>query len=207
MTLKPTDAGEPTIVALADAMKAWQRALDTTLSASGLSYVKWILLRGIARGDYVRHEPYVSAVLIDVEMAERLLAQLYRDRWIAFVDHAGNACGPTADHAQPVIAEHQRRRVERIALSVKALHSVSVSPFSTDERAVLCRLLQKMQHTLDEHSDRQHARHDAIELAETQLIRAHAMMGASAATPPYATAADRRARHAGKLRARMPWRG
>ena len=209
MTLKPTDAGEPTIVALVDAMKAWQRTLDTTLSASGLTYVKWILLRGIARADYVRHEPYVSAVFIDVEMAERLLAELHRDRWIGFADPAGRACGPTAPDGQPHIAEHQRRRIERIALAMKALHSVSVSPFSSDERALLCRLLQKMQQTLNDHSDRQHARHeeiDEIEVARTPMIHAHAMLGATACMPSRSGAGPR-IRPAVPARSGLSWRG
>lgn len=180
MTLHRGDAGEPTIVALVEAMKAWQRALDTTLSASGLTYVKWILLRAIARGDYVRHRPYLGAILIDVEMGEHLLAELHRDHWIAFVDGAGMTCGPALPEAQPVVPEAGRARVQRIAQSIKALHSVSVGPFSTEERAMLSTLLQRMQVNLNEFSDRRHAQHDDTSEDETPLIRAHAMLGASA---------------------------
>ncbi len=180
MTLHRSDAGEPTIVALVEAMKAWQRALDTTLSASGLTYVKWILLRAVARGDYVRHRPYLGAILIDVEMGEHLLAELHRDRWIAFVDGAGMTCGPALPEAQPVVPEAERARVQRIAQSIKALHSVSVSPFSSDERTMLSTLLQRMQVNLNEFSDRRDAQHADTSEVETPLIRAHAMLGASA---------------------------
>lgn len=180
MTLHRSDAGEPTIVALVEAMKAWQRALDSTLSTSGLTYVKWILLRAVARGDYVRHRPYLGAILIDVEMGEHLLAELHRDRWIAFVDGAGMTCGPALPEAQPVVSEAERARVQRIAQSIKALHSVSVSPFSSDERAMLSTLLQRMQANLNEFSDRRDAQHADADGEEISLIRAHAMLGASA---------------------------
>lgn len=180
MTLHRGDAGEPTIVALVEAMKAWQRALDTTLSTSGLTYVKWILLRAIARGDYVRHRPYLGAILIDVEMGEHLLAELHRDRWIGFVDGAGMTCGPALPEAQPVVPEAERARVQRIAQSIKALHSVSVSPFSSDERAMLSTLLQRMQANLNGFSDRRDAQRADEGSDEIPLIRAHAMLGASA---------------------------
>lgn len=180
MTLHRSDAGEPTIVALVEAMKAWQRALDSTLSTSGLTYVKWILLRAIARGDYVRHQPYLGAILIDVEMGEHLLAELHRDRWIAFVDGAGMTCGPALPEAQPVVPEAERARVQRIAQSIKALHSVSVSPFSSDERTMLSTLLQRMQVNLNEFSDRRDAQRADAGGDEIPLIRAHAMLGASA---------------------------
>ncbi|MBO4122831.1 MarR family transcriptional regulator [Cupriavidus gilardii] len=200
MTLHRGDAGEPTIVALVEAMKAWQRALDTTLSASGLTYVKWILLRAIARGDYVRHRPYLGAILIDIEMGEHLLAELHRDHWIAFVDGAGMTCGPALPEAQPVVPDAGRARVQRIAQSIKALHSVSVGPFSTEERAMLSTLLQRMQVHLNEFSDRRHAQRDDTSEDETPLIRAHAMLGASARSskpsqpsksPEHAKAAER----------------
>lgn len=180
MTLHRSDAGEPTIMALVEAMKAWQRALDTTLSTSGLTYVKWILLRAVARGDYVRHRPYLGAILIDVEMGEHLLAELHRDRWIAFVDGAGMTCGPALPEAQPVVPEAERARVQRIAQSIKALHSVSVSPFNSGERTMLSTLLQRMQVNLNEFSDRRDAQRADAGGDEIPLIRAHAMLGASA---------------------------
>lgn len=197
MTLHRSDAGEPTIVALVEAMKAWQRALDTTLSTSGLTYVKWILLRAIARGDYVRHRPYLGAILIDVEMAEHLLAELHRDRWIGFVDGAGMACGPALPEGQPVVPEAERARVQRIAQSLKALHSVSVSPFTSDERAMLSTMLQRMQANLNEFSDRRDAQHAEAANDETPLIRAHAMLGASARTSTSAHSGSHSGSHSG----------
>ncbi len=195
MTLHRSDAGEPTIVALVEAMKAWQRALDTTLSTSGLTYVKWILLRAVARGDYVRHQPYLGAILIDVEMGEHLLAELHRDRWIGFVDGAGMTCGPALPEAQPVVPEAERARVQRIAQSIKALHSVSVSPFSSDERTMLSTLLQRMQVNLNEFSDRRDVQRAEAGGEEIALIRAHAMLGASARSPKASHSANASTSH------------
>ncbi|MGK9872227.1 hypothetical protein O6151_24045, partial [Salmonella enterica subsp. enterica] len=80
-------------------------------------------------------------------------------RWIGFVDGAGMACGPALPEGQPVVPEAERARVQRIAQSLKALHSVSVSPFTSDERAMLSTMLQRMQANLNEFSDRRDAQH------------------------------------------------
>ncbi|MGK9850345.1 hypothetical protein O6205_23440, partial [Salmonella enterica subsp. enterica] len=86
------------------------------------------------------------------------------------------ACGPALPEGQPVVPEAERARVQRIAQSLKALHSVSVSPFTSDERAMLSTMLQRMQANLNEFSDRRDAQHAEAANDETPLIRAHAML-------------------------------
>lgn len=201
MTLRSTDAGDQTILALAAAMQAWQRALDATLSTQGLNYVKWTLLRAIAHGDYVRHQPYVGVLMIDVDMAERLLQELYRARWIVFADKAGRSCGPALHDAQPLIAAEQRARIDKIGLAIKALHSVSVSPFNLEERSQLCALLQRMEQTLNNHASRQQARGDDIHVTHAPLIRSHTMLGASPRKPDTPRAARPRTDNT------LSWRG
>ncbi|ODV42231.1 MarR family transcriptional regulator [Cupriavidus sp. UYMMa02A] len=143
MQTKPLEPNEPVVLALVDAVTAWQGALEQTLSASGLNYAKWLLLRAIRQNAFVRHEPLASALLIDGACAERLLGELQRDGWVE-----------CSDPAMPRISAAAESRVERVWQAVKALHSVSVSPFNSQERVALGTLLQRMKLTLSDHSAR-----------------------------------------------------
>ncbi|CAG2128493.1 MarR family transcriptional regulator [Cupriavidus numazuensis] len=144
MHTKPLEPNEPVVLALVDAVTAWQRALEQTLAASGLNYAKWLLLRAIRQNIFVRHEPLAGAMLIDAACSERLLSDLQGDGWI---EYSGSA-------AAPQICAAAEGRLERVWQAVKALHSVSVSPFSSQERAALGTLLQRMKLTLSDHSER-----------------------------------------------------
>ncbi len=155
MVTKPNESVEPTVAALIDAVTAWQGALDQTLSASGLTYAKLLLLRAISNGEFARGKGYRGAVFVDAKLAEHLLAQLQADAWIVFVDAHGQPCAAADADARPTIAEPMRARLARIEQGVKALHSVSAAPFSADERATLGVLLQRMKETLDDHRSRQ----------------------------------------------------
>lgn len=143
MHTKPLEPNEPVVLALVDAVMAWQGALEQTLSTSGLNYGKWILLRAICQNAFVRHEPLAGAMLIDAACAERMLNELHDDGW---VEYAGTGT--------PRISAAAEGRVERVWGAVKALHSVSVSPFSSHERVALGTLLQRMKLTLSDHSAR-----------------------------------------------------
>jgi hypothetical protein len=158
MVTKSNESVEPTVVALINAVTAWQGALDQTLSASGLTYAKLLLLRAIVNEEFERESGYRGAVFIDAKLAEHLLSQLHDDAWISFVDALDQPCAPDAANARPAVAEPMRARLGRIEQSVKALHSVSAAPFSADERATLGLLLQRMKETLDDHRSRQERR-------------------------------------------------
>ncbi|MGE8369705.1 MarR family transcriptional regulator [Cupriavidus sp.] len=136
--LEPT---ESVLLALMDSVREWQRVLDQTLSDVGLDYAKWILLRAIRQDEFVRHEPWLGPMLISVPQSESLLHTLHADRWIEF-DPAG----------QPFIPAGAVPRVERVWSGMKALHSVSVAPFSTEERTALTASLRRMKATLHDHS-------------------------------------------------------
>ncbi|WP_224004714.1 MarR family winged helix-turn-helix transcriptional regulator [Cupriavidus pinatubonensis] len=144
MNNKPLEPNEPVLLALVDAVTAWQSALEQTLAASGLNYAKWLLLRAIRQNAFVRHEPLVGAMLIDAACSERLLSDLLRDGWIECAD----------SDAAPHICTTAEGRLERVWQAVKALHSVSVSPFNSQERVALGTLLQRMKLTLSDHSER-----------------------------------------------------
>jgi hypothetical protein len=152
---KPLDTNEPVVMALIDAVTSWQGALEQALSTSGLDYVKWVLLRTISREEFMRGQYCRGPVLIDPGLAEHLLAELYRDGWIVFRDQLGHLAGPESETAQPVIPADSHARFDRVSQSVKALHSVSVSPFAPQDRVALGTLLRRMKDTLDEHADRQ----------------------------------------------------
>ena len=143
MHTKPLEPNEPVVLALVGAVMAWQAALEQTLSASGLNYGKWILLRAIWQNAFVRHEPLAGTMLIDVASSERMLGELHDDGWVEY--------SSTGAPRIPAAAEH---RVERVWGAVKALHSVSVSPFNSHERVALGTLLQRMKLTLSDHSAR-----------------------------------------------------
>jgi len=143
MQSKPLEPNEPVVLALVDAVTAWQGALEQTLSVSGLSYTKWLLLRAIRQNAFVRHQPFLGAMPIDVACSERLLSELAQDGWVEY-----------SDTVAPRIAEAASTRLERAWQAVKALHSVSVAPFSSQERVALGSLLQRMQLTLSDHSAR-----------------------------------------------------
>lgn len=158
MVTKQNESVEPTVVALIDAVTAWQGALDQTLSASGLTYAKLLLLRAISRGEFERGKGYRGAVFVDATLAEHLLTELHAHSWVMFVNALDHPCTPDDADARPTIAEAMRARLARIEQSVKALHSVSAAPFSADERATLGLLLQRMKETLDDHRSRQERR-------------------------------------------------
>lgn len=158
MVAKQNESVEPTVVALIDAVTAWQGALDQTLSASGLTYAKLLLLRAISRGEFERGKGYRGAVFVDATLAEHLLTELHAHSWVRFVNALDHPCAPDDADARPTIAEAMRARLARIEQSVKALHSVSAAPFSADERATLGLLLQRMKETLDDHRSRQERR-------------------------------------------------
>ncbi|MBP0620475.1 MarR family transcriptional regulator [Cupriavidus consociatus] len=147
MQPRPLEPNEPVVLALVDAVTAWQDALEQTLSASGLNYAKWLLLRAIRRGDFVRGTPLPGPMLIDVSQSELLLHELRRDGWI---EHA-EANAPR----MPRIADTAASRLERVSQALSALHSVSVAPFSPQERVALGSLLERMKIRLNDHTTRQ----------------------------------------------------
>ncbi|WP_050982903.1 hypothetical protein [Cupriavidus basilensis] len=136
--LEPT---ESVVLALLDSVREWQRVLDQTLSDAGLDYPKWILLRAIRQQEFVRHEPYLGPMLISATQSESLLDTLHAGDWIAY-DPAG----------QPFIPVEAEPRVDRVWKGLKALHSVSVAPFSAEERSALTASLRRMKDTLRDHS-------------------------------------------------------
>jgi hypothetical protein len=138
--LEPT---ESLLLALMDSMREWQRVLDQTLSEAGLDYPKWILLRAIHQEEFVRHEPCLGPMLISATQSESLLHALHKAQWIEF-DPAG----------QPIIPAGALPRMNRVWNALKALHSVSVAPFSTEERTTLTTSLMRMKATLHDHSVR-----------------------------------------------------
>ncbi|GAB7546629.1 MarR family transcriptional regulator [Cupriavidus sp. CuC1] len=138
--LEPT---ESVLLALMDSVREWQSVLDQTLSDAGLDYPKWILLRAIRQEEFVRHEPYLGQMLISATHSESLLGDLQADGWIAY-DPAG----------QPLIPVDAEPKVDRVWKGLKALHSVSVAAFSTEERTTLTASLRRMKATLHDHSMR-----------------------------------------------------
>ncbi|MBF6989791.1 MarR family transcriptional regulator [Cupriavidus sp. IK-TO18] len=144
MQPRPLEPNEPVVLALVDAVTAWQDALEQTLSASGLTYAKWLLLRAIKRGDFVRGAPLPGAMPIDVPQSELLLHELRRDGWI---EHA--------EATTPSIADTAASRLERVSQALSALHSVSVAPFNPQERVALGSLLERMKLRLNDHTMRQ----------------------------------------------------
>ncbi len=143
MHTKPLEPNEPVVLALVDAVIAWQGALEQTLSTSGLNYGKWVLLRAIWQNVFVRNEPLAGVMLIDAACAERMLGGLHNAGWVEY-----SATGA------PRISAAAEGRVERVWGAVKALHSVSVAPFNSHERVALGTLLQRMKLTLSDHSAR-----------------------------------------------------
>ena len=133
MQPRPLEPNEPVVLALVDAVTAWQDALEQTLSASGLTYAKWLLLRAIRRGHFVRGAPLPGAMPIDVPQSELLLHELRRDGWIEY-----------AEAIAPRISDTAASRLERASQALSALHSVSVAPFSPQERVALGSLLERM---------------------------------------------------------------
>ncbi|WP_354684866.1 MarR family transcriptional regulator [Cupriavidus necator] len=144
MQPRPLEPNEPVVLALVDAVTAWQDALEQTLSASGLNYAKWLLLRAIRRGAFVRGSTLPGAMPIDATRSELLLAELERDGWIEY-----------SDNLPPRIAESAAGRLERASQALSALHSVSVAPFNSQERVALGSLLERMKITLSDHTTRQ----------------------------------------------------
>ncbi|MEM5428324.1 MarR family transcriptional regulator [Cupriavidus oxalaticus] len=144
MQPRPLEPNEPVVLALVDAVTAWQDALEQTLSATGLTYAKWLLLRAIKRGDFVRGAPLPGAMLIDVPQSELLLHELRRDGWIE-----------QAEGTTPRIADIAVSRLERVSQALSALHSVSVAPFNSHERVALGSLLERMRIRLNDHTTRQ----------------------------------------------------
>lgn len=140
------ESHEPVVFDLIDTVKAWQDVLNQELSVYGINYVKWVLLRAIMHGEFVRHEDYLGPLLIDAEQAERLLAELHATGWVAFTS--------APQTAEPFVPPEAMARVTRVSQSVRALHSVSVAPFDRQERAALGTLLRRMKSTLREHSQR-----------------------------------------------------
>lgn len=152
------DIHEPVVLALVEAVTAWQSALEQTLSVSGLTYPKWLLLRAIRQEEFTRGKPCEAAIFLDVPLSERLLRELGNDGWLDF----------DADGA-PHIAPAASARIKRAAQAIKALHSVSVGQFGTAERATLSGLLHRMTATLEDHAAR-HRRHAAWERHELSMV-------------------------------------
>lgn len=144
MQRKPLEPSEPVVLALIDAVTAWQDALEQSLRASGLTYAQWLLLRAIRQGAFVRGLPLPGTMPIDAVQADEMLEQLQRDGWIAY-----------AEDLAPQIAEGAVKRLERAAQAISALHSVSVAAFSSQERAALASQLERMKTTLNDHTTRQ----------------------------------------------------
>lgn len=161
MQPKPPETHDPVVLALIDAVTAWQGALEQALSSAGISYVKWLLLRAVAQGKFTRHQSWQGPILIDPQLSEHLLGELHLEGWIVFAhpEKPGDAelaiCEPSVTSAAPRIAPPAKCRFDRLFQSVRALHSVSVAPFSAIERATLSALLRRMQNTLHDHTSRQ----------------------------------------------------
>lgn len=143
MQPKALETNEPVVLALVDAVTAWQAALEQTLSASGLTYSKWLLLRAIRQEYLTRAQPFQGAVFMDATQTERLLCELRDDGWLEF-NEAGTPC----------LTPSAKARVDRAAQAVKALHSVSVGHLNTEERVALGSLLHRMTGTLHDHAER-----------------------------------------------------
>ena len=143
MQPKALETNEPVVLALVDAVTAWQAALEQALSAHGLTYSKWLLLRAIRQESVVRTQPFQGAIFMDGTQTERLLRELRDDGWLEF-NEAGTPC----------ITPAARTRIERAGQAVKALHSVSVGHLNTEERAALGGLLHRMTGTLHDHAER-----------------------------------------------------
>jgi len=158
MQPKALESHEPIVLALIDAVTAWQHALEQTLSVSGLTYPKWLLLRAIGNDTFQRGLPLVGAVFMDVAQTERLLVELRDHGWLAF--HANGA---------PRIAVSAAAQLDRAAQGVRALHSVSVGQFSTEERMALTGLLRRMTGTLEDHAER-HRRNAAWDQSECAVV-------------------------------------
>lgn len=158
MQPKALEINEPIVLALVDAVTAWQGALEQTLSVSGLTYPKWLLLRAIHQGAFRRGLPLATAVFLDVAHTERLLVELRDDGWLAF-DVDGT----------PHIATSASTRLDRAGQGVKALHSLSVGQFNAEERVALTGLLHRMTGTLTDHAER-HRRNAAWERSELSVV-------------------------------------
>jgi hypothetical protein len=144
MQPRPLEPSEPVVLALVDAVTAWQSALEQTLCASGLNYAQWLLLRAIRQDAFVRGSPLTGPMPIDVARSETMLDELQRDGWIEY-----------ADTQAPRIADSAASRLQRTAQALSALHSVSVAAFSSQERVALGSLLERMKTTLSDHTTRQ----------------------------------------------------
>ncbi|ABF08068.1 hypothetical protein ACUXAV_003875 [Cupriavidus metallidurans] len=158
MQPKALDTHEPVVLALVEAVTAWQGALEQTLGVSGLTYPKWLLLRAIRHEEFVRGKPCETAIFLDVAQSEHMLRELGDDGWLSF-DADGT----------PRIAPASVARMKRAAQAIKALHSVSAGQFSTSERAALSSLLHRMTTTLEDHVAR-HIRHAAWERDEMSMV-------------------------------------
>ncbi|NOV24139.1 MarR family transcriptional regulator [Cupriavidus necator] len=144
MQPRPLEPSEPVVLALIDAVTAWQGALEQTLQASGLTYSQWLLLRAIRQGAFKRGLSLGGPMPIDAAQSEAMLDELRRDGWIEY----------TATMA-PRVAEGATMRMQRTAQALSALHSVSVAAFNPQERAALVSLLDRMESTLISHTSRQ----------------------------------------------------
>ena len=158
MQPKALEIHEPVVLSLVDAVTAWQGALDQTLSVSGLTYPKWLLLRAIRLDEFTRGQPCQGAIFLDVPQTERLLRELHADGWLEF----------PAD-GTPQIALDAVPRLERAGQAVRALHSVSVGHLAPAERAALTSLLHRMTTTLGDHAER-HNRRAARDTHEFSLL-------------------------------------
>ncbi|MDQ0140067.1 MarR family transcriptional regulator [Cupriavidus necator] len=170
MQPRPLEPSEPVVLALIDAVTAWQDALDQTLRASGLNYSQWLLLRAIRHGAFRRGIALAGPMPIDVAQSETMLDELRRDGWIEYT-------GTLA----PRIAEGASTRVQRTAQALSALHSVSVAGFNRQERAALASLLDRMQAGLSGHTSRQ-----ARAVAETARQERHIQPPPCPGLPPVA---------------------
>ncbi len=173
MQPKALEIHEPAVISLVDAVTAWQSALEQTLSVSGLTYPKWLLLRAIRLDQFTRGQPCQGAIFLDVPQTKRMLRELHADGWLEF----------PAD-GNPTIAPDARPRLERAAQAVRALHSVSVGQLASAERAALTSLLHRMTTTLNDHADR-HSRRAARDTHELSLV----VSGHAGHTAPQALAA------------------
>ncbi len=105
MQPRPLEPSEPVVLALVDAVTAWQSALEQTLCASGLNYAQWLLLRAIRQDAFVRGSPLTGPMPIDVARSETMLDELQRDGWI---EYAGTQ-RPALQNAQPTGCSAPRR--------------------------------------------------------------------------------------------------
>jgi hypothetical protein len=158
------ESQERVVFDLIGAVKAWQAVLDQELSEYGIDYAKWVLLRAIVHGEFVRHETYLGPLRITAHQSEDLLAELHAAGWVAFTSEPPKP--------EPFVPQAAMARVARVSQAVRALHSVSVAALDRQDRGMLSALLQRMTSTLHEHHHRKREQGRALEFEAPLFVHA-----------------------------------